>query len=382
MVYLDYNATTPMDAQVVEAMLPFLRVSYGNPSAVYRLGRLARDAVEQARAQVAALVNAHPTQVIFTSSGTEANNLALKGWAKANLGKAIAVSAVEHASVLEAAQALETSAYSLPVDAEGRVQSQALQELLEHKAIGLVSCMLANNETGVLQPVAELVQTAAARGICVHTDAVQAVGRIPVDFSALGVQMMSLSSHKLYGPKGVGALVVDRSLSLEPLFHGGGQEFGLRAGTENVAGIVGFGKAAELALALLAERTRHLSALRARLEAGLLALSGVVVFGQQAERLPNTVFIGVPGIDGETLVMALDKKKIAVGSGSACKSSKGQASHVLLAMGVEETLAKSAIRISLGQENTEEDIDRFLRALREIMREFGKLEGLYGDSSD
>jgi len=382
MVYLDYNATTPVDVQVVEAMLPFLREIYGNPSAVYRLGRLARDAIEQARVQVAALVNAHPAQVIFTSGGTEANNLALKGWAKANPGKAIAVSAVEHASVLEAAHALATPVYSLPVDAEGRIRIRQVEELLEREAIGLISCMLANNETGVLQPVAELAKIAQAKGVCLHTDAVQAVGRIPVDFSALGVQMMSLSSHKLYGPKGVGALIVDCSLGLDPLLHGGGQERGLRAGTENVAGIVGFGKAAEMAAALLPERTRHLCALRERLEDGLLKLPGVVVFGQNAERLPNTVFIGVPGIDGETLVMALDKKRIEVASGSACASSKGQASHVLLAMGVEEALAKSAIRISLGKENTEEDIACFLSALEEIMRDFGKLEELYGDSSD
>ncbi len=374
MVYLDHNATTPLEPRVVEAMLPFLKEFYGNPSALYRLGRLARDAVEQARAQVAALVGVDPSQVIFTSGGTEANNLALQGWIKAHPGRAVAVSSVEHASVQEVVQAQErcnVPVHSIAVDAEGRIQVERLVNLIEREPIGLVSCMLANNETGVLQPVAELAQIAAAKGICFHTDAVQAIGRVAVDFKALGVQMMSLSSHKIYGPKGVGALIVDRSLALQPLFYGGGQEYGLRAGTENVAGIVGFGKAAELAAAELEARAEHVRVLRERLEAGLAELPGVVIFGRGAQRLPNTVFMGLPGIDGETLVMALDQKKIAVASGSACGSGGGRPSHVLLAMGVEETLAKSAIRISLGKDNTEEDVMRFLSALTEIAHGLG-----------
>lgn len=374
MIYLDHNATTPMDERVVEAMLPFLKTFYGNPSALYRWGRLARDAVEQARTQVAALVGAHSAQVIFTSGGTEANNLALKGWIEAHPGRAIAVSVIEHASVREVVQAQELRGVPtcwLPVDAEGRILVDGLAELLERKPIGLVSCMLANNETGVLQPVAEAARVAAAHGICFHTDAVQASGRMPLNFETLGVQMMSLSSHKIYGPKGVGALIIDRSLALEPLHHGGGQEQGLRGGTENVAGIVGFGKAAELALAELETRMKHVCTLRERLEAGLAELPGVVIFGGRAERLPNTVFMGVAGLDGEMLVMALDRKKIAVASGSACRSGGGQPSHVLLAMGVEETLAKSAIRISLGKDNTEEDVMRFLNSLIEILHGFG-----------
>lgn len=374
MVYLDHNATTPLEPRVVEAMLPFLKGFYGNPSALYRLGRLARDAVEQARAQVAALVGVDPSQVIFTSGGTEANNLALQGWIKAHPGRAVAVSSVEHASVQEVVQTQErcnVPVHSLAVDAEGRIQVEGLVNLIEREPIGLVSCMLANNETGVLQPVAELARIAAAKGICFHTDAVQAIGRVAVDFKALGVQMMSLSSHKIYGPKGVGALIVDRSLALQPLFYGGGQEYGLRAGTENVAGIVGFGKAAELAAAELEAWAEHVRVLRERLEAGLAELPGVVIFGRGAQRLPNTVFMGLPGIDGETLVMALDQKKIAVASGSACGSGGGRPSHVLLAMGVEETLAKSAIRISLGKDNTEADVVQFLSALTEIAHGLG-----------
>ncbi len=375
MIYLDHNATTPLDERVVEAMLPFLIRFYGNPSAWYRLGRLVRDAVEQARAQVAALVGAHPTQVIFTSGGTEANNLALKGWIEAHPGKAIAVSTIEHASVREVvvqAQKLRNvPVHWLPVDAEGRILVDGLAQLLENESVGLVSCMLANNETGVLQPVVELARVAAGYGSCFHTDAVQACGRMPLSFESLGVQMMSLSSHKIYGSKGVGALIIDRSLALEPLHHGGSQEQGLRGGTENVAGIVGFGKAAELALAELETRTQHVRALRERLEAELAKLRGVMIFGYRAERLPNTVYLGVPGVDGETLVMALDQKKIAVASGSACSSRGGRPSHVLLAMGVEETLAKSAIRISLGKDNTEADVTQFVSALTEILHDFG-----------
>ncbi len=375
MIYLDHNATTPLDERVVEAMLPFLETFYGNPSALYRLGRMARDAVEQARAQVAALVGANSSQVIFTSGGTEANNLALKGWVGAHPGQAVAVSTVEHASVREVAQALQTfkavPVHSIGVDAQGRIRIEELVGLLEREPIGLVSCMLANNETGVLQPLAELVKIASAQGVCVHTDAVQAIGRIPVDFASLGVQMMSLSSHKIYGPKGVGALIVDRSLALEPLHHGGGQEQGLRGGTENVAGIVGFGKAAELARLELETRAAHVRVLREQLEAGLAELlPEAVVFGQVSQRLPNTVFIGIPGIDGEALVMALDRKKIAIASGSAC--STGKPSHVLLAMGVEEALARSAVRISLGKDNTAEEVSQFLTALAEVVDDFGK----------
>ncbi|MCX8049797.1 MAG: cysteine desulfurase [Methylohalobius sp.] len=370
MIYLDHNATTPVDERVVEAMLPFLKEFYGNPSSLHRMGRLARDAIEQARVQVAALVDAHPAQVVFTSGGTEANNLALKGWSLAHPGQGIAISAVEHASVQEVADWLSrhgVPVHSLAVDKEGRVSVQKLEELLEREPIGLVSCMLANNETGVLQPVAELTQLACTRGIRVHTDAVQALGRLPVSFSDLGVAMMSLSSHKIHGPKGVGALILDRTLELEPILHGGGQEHSLRAGTENVAAVVGFGRAAELARAELTARARRMYALREQLEAGLAKLRGVVIFGQGAERLPNTVFFGIAGVDGETIVMLLDRRKIAVASGSACASGGGQPSRVLLAMGIEESLAKSAIRVSLGRENTEQDVFQFLNALQEFI---------------
>ncbi|GAB4358548.1 MAG: cysteine desulfurase NifS [Methylohalobius crimeensis] len=373
MIYLDHNATTPLDERVVEAMLPFLHRFYGNPSSLYRWGRLARDAVEQARVQVATLAGAHPSQVIFTSGGTEANNLALKGWCDNNPGKAIAVSAIEHASVRETAQALSRKSvpvHWLPVDSDGVVQVDALAEL-PRSTLGLVSCMFANNETGVIQPLSKLVKIAAREGIACHTDAVQAVGRLPLRFHDLGVGMMSLSGHKIYGPKGVGALIVDQASTLAPLLNGGDQEYGLRGGTENVVGIVGFGKAAELALAERASRVDRLAALRERLEAGLARLPGVIIFGRNAKRLPNTVQMTIPGMDGEMLVMALDREKIAVSSGSACASGGSEPSHVLLAMGVEEALAKGAIRISLGKDNTEQDVERFLSVLAGVVSAFG-----------
>ncbi len=374
MIYLDHNATTPLDERVAAAMEPYLERFFGNPSALYRWGRVVRDAVEQARAQVAALVNADPTQVVFTSGGTEANNLALQGWSRAHPDRALAVSAVEHPSVLEMAKALQrhgTEVHWLAVDERGVVRSDSLTAFLKRHPDALVSCMTANNETGTLQPVRRLAGLAREYGAVFHTDAVQAAGRLPLDFEGLGVQMMSLSAHKLYGPKGVGALVLDRRLVLEPLLHGGGQEQGLRGGTENVAGIVGFGKAAELAHAEWRERSARLAGLRARLEAGLRRLPGVVLFAAGAERLPNTVQFGVEGIDGEMLVMALDRFQIAVSSGSACSSGGGEPSHVLLAMGIDEAQAKTAVRVSLGKDNDEADVDRFLAALKRIVADFG-----------
>jgi len=373
-IYLDHNATTPVDERVAAAMEPYFERFFGNPSALYRWGRVVRDAVEQARAQVAALVNADPAQVVFTSGGTEANNLALQGWSRAHPERALAVSAVEHPSVLETAKALQrhgTEVHWLAVDEHGVVRRDSLTAFLKRHPDGLVSCMIANNETGVLQPVRRLAGLAREYGAVFHTDAVQAAGRLPLDFDDLEVQMMSLSAHKLYGPKGVGALVLDRRLVVEPLLHGGGQEQGLRGGTENVAGIVGFGKAAELARAEWRERSARLAELRARLEAGLRRLPGVTLFAAGAERLPNTVQFGIEGIDGEMLVMALDRFQIAVSSGSACSSGGGEPSHVLLAMGIDEARAKTAVRISLGKDNTETDVDRFLAALERIVADFG-----------
>ncbi len=363
-----------MDDRVVEVMAPFLAKYYGNPSSLYRWGRIARDAIEQARAQVASLVNATPNQVIFTSGGTEANNLALQGWMRKFPGGKLAVSAIEHSSVLETAQGLQQQGWQtsfIPVQASGVISADALDELLDDSDIQLVTCMAANNETGVVQPVAELAQIARKHNTLFHSDAVQAAGKLPLDFPGMGVQMMTLSAHKIYGPKGVGALIVDKNLELMPLLYGGGQERRLRGGTENVAGIIGFGKAAELVLQERESQAKHLLSLRQQLEAGLMTIPGVEIFAQQIPRLPNTIQFGVNGVDGEMLVMSLDRENIAVSSGSACASGGSEPSHVLVAMGVEENLARSAVRISLGKDNTANEVERFLLSLQSILQSFG-----------
>ena len=357
--YLDHNATTPLDGRVLDAMLPFLQLHHGNPSAVYREGRVARQAIEAAREQVAQLVNVHPSQVIFTSGGTEANNLALKG-AVSSPG-CLAVSAIEHASVLEPARQAR-SFIEISVDSDGLVTEDAMHEALAASP-QLVSVMLANNETGVIQDVARLAAMAAERKVPFHTDAVQAAGKIEVDIAGLGVQLLTLSAHKICGPKGIGALVFDKHIDLLPQMLGGGQEDGYRSGTENVAAIVGFGKAAELAAAELEQRRVNSESLKQRLLQGLAQIDNVVVFASGAPGLPNTVYLALPGIAGETLLMEMDRADVAVASGSACDSRKAGPSHVLQAMGIETTLAESAVRVSIGKDNTEQDIDNFLHAL-------------------
>lgn len=363
MIYFDHNATTPIDDRVVEAMLPYLYTFYGNPSSLYRMGRVVRSAIESAREQVATLVDAQPTQIIFTSGGTEANNLAL-GVVPAN--SSIAISAIEHPSIIEpASQGRSKETLSIiPVNHSGAIQASSLDNLLQQATPpSFISVMLANNENGVIQDIKSLAHIVNNQNIISHTDATQAVGKIPVSFSDLKVNLMTLSSHKLYGPKGCGALVIDNPNSINPMLIGGGQENSLRSGTENVAAIVGFGKAAELALAELDQRAEHMLKLRQYLEQELKSISGRVIFAEQANRLPNTVQFGIHGLDGEMLLMQLDQKNIAVSSGSACSSGGGQLSPVLVAMGVEPALAKSAIRVSLGKMNTLEEIKEFITQL-------------------
>ena len=351
--YLDYNASAPLCDEARAALVGALGVT-GNPSSVHRSGRAARRLVEDARERVAAMVGAAPDQVVFTSGGTEANNLALRGTGR----RAVLVSATEHDSVLEAAP----EAVRIPVDGEGLVDPGALDELLgeaEHPA--LVSVMLANNETGVIQPVAEIARIAHRHGALLHCDAVQGAGRLAIDFAALGADLMTLSSHKIGGPRGVGALIVAGSIDLAALNVGGGQERGRRAGTENVAGIAGFGAAARLAASL--GEVERIAGLRARLEREALArVPRARVFGAGAPRLANTVTLGIPGRAAETQVMALDLAGIAVSAGAACSSGKLAPSHVLRAMGVGEDWAACAIRVSLGRATTGADISRFLDA--------------------
>ncbi len=379
--YLDHNATTPLDARVLEAMLPYLRERYGNASSRHEYGRAARAAIDTARSRVAAAVGAHPTEVVFASGGSEANNLFIKGAAACLKPGTIAVSAIEHPCVREPAEDLKRLGWDLreiAVDGEGRVAETDFAAALAKKP-ALVSVMLANNETGVLQDVAALAAQARAHGdrnaAWFHTDAVQALGKVAIDFRALnaaGVNALTVSAHKIYGPKGAAALVLDKRIELKPLISGGGQERNLRSGTENVAAIVGFGAACELAAAQLAADAARLNALRGGLEEGLAAL-GATVFSRNAPRLPNTTFFTLAGIDGETLVAQLDRAGFAVASGSACSSISPGPSHTLLAMGVDAVMAKGALRISLGRANTEEDVARFLQALGETTR---KLKGL------
>ncbi|UCB54662.1 MAG: cysteine desulfurase, partial [Thiotrichales bacterium] len=327
-----------------------------------------KDAVERAREQVADLVDAHPDQVVFTSGGTEANNLLVKGVAASPDISRIAISKVEHMSMLEPAAALgDTCAVDyIAVDSDGRVSGQALQQAVRPDT-GLVSVMSANNETGVIQDVQSLAEIARSNNIWFHTDASQAAGKINVSFSDWGVHAMTVSSHKLYGPLGAGALVVDKRLPLQAQLHGGVQEHRLRAGTENVPAIAGFGVAAELAKRELTERALHARKLRDALEQGLVHFPSVTVFAREAERLPNTVQFGVQGFDGETLLMQLDRMGIAVSSGSACTSGKTEPSHVLRAMGVPAALALGSVRVSFGKDNTLADVEQLLKALGEII---------------
>lgn len=364
-MYLDNNASTPVDERVLQAMLPFLTTYYGNPSSLYKLGRLTRSAIDTAREQVAALVGVQAAQVIFTSGGTEANALALHA---TDPRTQLIISAIEHPSVSQSAVRLKKqgrTVATIPVDNNGLVNTSALAQL-KLTSPALVSIMLANNETGSIQAIAQLRQTLPDK-VIFHTDAVQALGKIPVNFKQLGVQRLSISSHKIYGAKGCGALIVDEKTALEPLLVGGEQEQGYRAGTENVAAIVGFGKAAELALSELVSRREKLLALRLQLEQALRQLPNLTIFSDAVERLPNTIQFAISGIDGEMLLMGLDQHNIAVSSGSACASEGGQPSPVLTAMGVAPALAKSAIRLSLGVQNTALEINQFVATLKTFL---------------
>jgi cysteine desulfurase len=368
-VYLDHNATTRLEPRVLEAMQPYLSGPYGNPSSLHRYGRAARDAIEQARVQVAALVGALPGEVIWTSGGTEANNLALKGTTEGAAVSRLLYGATEHPAVMEAAEALKRRGWivePIAVDAAGLVDWDAFAAQLARAPLRLAALMRANNETGVIQDTARATRALHALDAWLHVDCVQAAGKIEVDMGALGADLMSLSSHKIYGPKGIGALVAKSHVELTPLHHGGAQERGLRGGTENVAAIVGFGAAAELAAAELVARSAHLGALRDALEAGLREFPGVRIFGAGSPRLPNTVQFMLPGFEGEALLMELDRRGVAVSSGSACASGSGEPSHVLLAMGVPREIAQGAIRVSLGKDNTREDVVQLLGTLREV----------------
>ena len=376
-LYLDHNATTPLAPAVLAAMLPWLESRFGNASSRHEYGRAARQAIDEARQRVAAAVNAHPTEVVFTSGGSETNNLFLKGAAASLKPGLLAVSAVEHPCVLKPAAQLARQGWEvrqIAVDAVGRVDAADFSDVLQARP-RLISVMAANNETGVIQDVAVLASMAKATGAWFHSDAVQFFGKLPLDFRVLnvaGVHAMTLSAHKANGPKGAAALILDKRVELQALIAGGGHERGLRSGTENVPAIVGFGVAAELAAQRVAELPVRLKMLQAKMESGLQTL-GARIFAVEAARLPNTTCFAFPDIDGETLVGKLDRAGFAVASGAACSSANPEPSHVLRAMGVAPDIARGAVRVSLGAENTEVDIDQFINALQVTV---GRLQGL------
>ncbi|MZP30984.1 cysteine desulfurase NifS [Heliobacterium undosum] len=382
-VYLDHSATTPVHPGVIEAMVDCMQNHFGNPSSVHSFGREAKKLLEEARANVAHLIGARPEEIIFTSGGTEADNLTIFGVARAmrKKGNHVITSATEHHAVLDACQALTKEGFEvtvLPVDETGMVRVEDVKAALKPETV-LVTIMHANNEVGTINPIKEITQLVKAHGAIMHTDAVQTVGKIPVDVNDLGVDLMSLSSHKIYGPKGVGALYIRKGTKLFPLSHGGGQERKRRPGTENLPGIVGFGKAAEIMARELPEEMGRMGRLRQRLIEGLLAIPEVQLNGHPTERIPINVNVSIKYIEGESLLLMLDMKGIAASSGSACTSGSLDPSHVLLAMGICHEVAHGSLRLTLGRDNTEEDIEYVLDVLPQIVERLRAMSPLYAN---
>jgi cysteine desulfurase len=381
-VYMDHISANPVLPEVAQAMQPHIAEIYGNPSSLHSWGQLARDTVEAARAQVAALIGAAPSEIIFTSSGTEANNLAVKGLALANekKGRHILCSAIEHASVLNPAKALKRHGFELelvPVDKFGRVDPSELQRRLRQDTV-LVSVMQANNEIGTIEPIAEIAGTLRQKGILFHTDAVASVGNIPVNVNELGVDALSLSANQFYGPAGAAALWLRRGVKVIPILDGGFQEDNRRAGSENVAGIVGMGKAADLAAIGMSARASQLTTLRDRLISGILArIEHAVATGHPTLRLPGHASFCIEFIEGESMLLWLDAKGIAVSSVSACTSKALKTSHVLLATGMEQALAQGSVVFSLGVNNTGKDVDYVLETLPGIVSNLRQMSPLY-----
>jgi cysteine desulfurase len=371
-IYLDHAATTPTDPRVVEAMLPYFNESFGNPSSIHSLGLETRTAVAEAREKVARLIGSSSDEIIFTSGGTEADNLAIKGVAQANAqkGQHIVTTRIEHHAVEESCRFLEKQGFKVThvgVDKDGLVDPREIEKAVTPETV-LISVMHANNEVGTIQPIAEIGQVARSRGVYFHTDAVQTVGHIPAKVDELAVDLLSISAHKLYGPKGVGVLYVRKGTRIVSSMQGGGQERGLRASTENVPGIVGLGKAAEIARAEMDAESKHLVRLRDKLIRGLLErIPQVRLNGHPTQRLPNNVNVSVASVEGESLAVSLDLEGIAVSTGSACSSEAMEPSHVLTAMGVPVELARGSVRFSLGRDNTDADIDRVLEAFPRIV---------------
>jgi cysteine desulfurase len=389
MIYLDHNATTPLDKRVLRKMMPYLENIYSNPSSVYRFAQESKKAVEDARQSVAQLLSAEPQEVIFTSGGTESDNTAIKGVAlyvreqkKANH---IITSKIEHHAVLHPCEFLEKLGFKvtyLNVDEYGVVDLNQLADSINDKTI-LVSIMHGNNEVGTLQPLEQISTICRSKGILFHTDAVQTVGKIKVDVKQLGVDLLSLSSHKFYGPKGIGALYIRKGVKFFPLLHGGGHEGGRRSSTENVAGIVGLGEAAKLAQREMPEEERKITLLRNNLEKGILKnISEVKINGHPKNRLYNTLNICVKFIEGEGILINLDFEGVCASSGSACTSGSLEPSHVLLAMGIPHELAHGSLRFSLGRDNTQQDIDKVLEILPPIVEKLRSMSPFWNNKKN
>jgi len=380
-IYLDHNATTPVDPRVVEAMLPFFREDFGNPSSLHRFGQSARSAVDDARAQLARLLGAKEESIVFTSGGSESDNQAIKGAAEAlkDKGRHIVTSKVEHPAVLETCKYLAGTGYRvtyLSVDRYGVVDLDELRDALREDTV-LITVMYANNEVGTIQPVEEIGAIARERGVLFHTDAVQAVGKLEIDVEKLCVDMLSLSAHKFHGPKGVGALYVRPNLELTPLIHGGGHERGRRSGTENTPGICGLGRACEICADEMSEERTRTARLRDMLWEGLQSRIGdLILLGHPEKRLPNTLAVCFKYVEGESVLLNLDLEGVAVSSGSACSSGDIEPSHVLLAMGVSPEFARGGIRFSLGRGNTEAEIKRVIEVTPDIIAKLRSMSPL------
>ena len=372
-VYLDHNATTPLDPRVFEAMRPYLTEDFGNASSPHHYGRIAKQALEESRTMVAKVIGVKPEEIIFTSGGTESDNLALRGIAyhKERRSSHIITSSIEHHAVLRTCNDLEKDGFTvtyLPVDSQGRINPDEVKKSIRKDTI-LISVMLANNETGVIEPVAEVGKIAREYGVPFHCDAVQAIGKISVNVRELCTDLLSISSHKIYGPKGIGALLVEDGIELSPIITGGHHEKGLRAGTENVAAIVGFAHALKIEVEEMDYYKKTVSYLRDELESRLLnKIDQVEIHSAKAERLPHTSYMGFTSVEAESILLHLDLKGIAASSGSACTTGEPEPSHVLVAMGVPPELAKGSIRISLGRKNTEEEIDYTIDVLEDTIK--------------
>ncbi len=380
-IYMDHSATTPVDPEVFNAMIPYYTDSYGNASSIHALGRIARRAVDEAREAVANLIGAGFKEIVFTSGGTEANNQAIISYLNSNLkaGRHIITSAVEHHAVLDTCHFMQKQGYELtilPVTPEGLVTPEALQSALRPDT-ALVSIMHANNEVGTIQPIKELAAIAHAGNAVFHTDAVQTVGKLAIDVKELGVDMLSASAHKLYGPKGIGCLYIRKGIRVGNYLHGGEQERGLRSGTENVPGIVGFGKACELAKYDLQKNQAKLIKLAQRLQEGILnSISNTCLTGHPVNRLPGSVSVCFEYVEGESILLMLDRYGILASSGSACTSGSLDPSHVLLALGLQHKIAHGSLRLTLGKENTDEDVNMVLEVLPGIIQNLRRMSPL------